>query len=144
MVGPRSRGSGCPAVGSVQNAANWMALGSAAHSTLGIASRDDETAGMDSCCRLCFVPPRQSFLHCVSSVDPFRLLGPRFALALFEHLVHGCKNLARFSEKARDGPSKSYGVSSCAVNGSGAAWFLYRRCEISVAIGDLNSLVRAR
>ena len=34
---------------------------------------------------------------------------------LFEHLVNGCENLARVSEKARDGPSKTHRFTSCVV-----------------------------
>ena len=47
-------------------------------------------------------------------------------------------------KKARDGPSKSHGVSSCVVSDSGAAWLFYQRCEVTAVIKDLNSSVRAR
>ena len=90
-----------------------------------------------------FVLLLPSFLHCLSSVDPLGLRA-LFAFFLFEPLVHGCKSFARVSEKKRVAAYQNHTVfSSCVVSGSGAAWLLYQRCEVSVVIWDLNSCVSA-
>ena len=96
-------------------------------------------------CKMCSVLPRQSFLYFCLIRRPFRLECLRFASSVTEHLLHGCRSLALvFEKKARDGPSKPHGVSSCVVSGSGAAWLFHQHCEVSVVIKDPNSLVRAR
>ena len=52
-----------------------------------------------------FVLLLQSFLHCLSSVDPLGL-SALFAFFLIEPLLHGCKSFARVSEKSAWWPIK--------------------------------------
>ena len=80
--------------------------------TLLLCTRNEETSFLVYLravpCRIFCAPPSVVPVFCLIRRPFFRLEGPRFAFSLLEHLFHGCTSLARVSEKARDGPSKSH------------------------------------